>query len=62
MKSRVLAIISVGITIGFLLGMSVIALLRALVEGHSAQLEMSFTGLTGFMAAMLVTYVIKTVR
>ena len=62
MKTRVLTIISVGITIGFLLGMSVVALLLALVEGQSAQLEMSFTALTGFMTAVLVTYVIKTVR
>ena len=49
MKTRVLTIISVGITIGFLLGMSVIALLRALLDGDSAELEISFTALTGCM-------------
>ena len=61
-KSRILAIIVVGITIGFLLGMSVIALLRALIDGDSAELEISFTALTGLMTTLLVTYVIKTVR
>ena len=61
-KFRVLTIIAVGITIGFLLGMSVIALLRALLNGESAGLEMSFTALTGLMTASLVTYVMKTLR
>lgn len=62
MKSQVLTIISVGITIGFLFGMSVVVLLRALLDGNSAGLEISFTALTAFMAAMLVTYVAKTIR
>ena len=61
-KSRILTIIAVGVTIGFLLGMSVIALLRALLNGDSAELEISFTALTALMTALLVTYVIKTVR
>ena len=61
-KSRILTIIAVGVTIGFLLGMSVIALLRALLSGDSAELEISFTALTTLMTALLVTYVIKTVR
>ena len=51
-----------GITIGILLGMSVIALLRSLIDGDSAGLEISFTVLTGCMAAVLVTYVAKTFR
>ncbi len=62
MRTRVLTIISVGITIGFLLGMSVIALLRAVVGGDSAGLEISFTALTSLMAAMLVMYVVKSMR
>lgn len=57
-----LTIISVGITIGFLLGMSVISLLRAVVGGDSAGLEISFTALTSVMAAMLVMYVVRTMR
>ena len=62
MKTKVLTIISVGITIGFLLGMSVIGLLRALIDRDSAELEISFTALTGIMAAVLLTYVTKTIR
>ena len=62
MRSRILTIIAVGITIGFLLGMSVVALLQAILDGDSAELEISFTALTGLMTALLVTYVIKTVR
>ena len=42
--------------------MSVISLLRALVGGESAGLEISFTALTSVMAAMLVTYELRTVR
>ncbi len=60
LRSRILTIIAVGITIGFLLGMSVVALLRALLGGDSAELEISFTALTGLMTALLVTYVIRT--
>ena len=62
MRTKVLTIISVGITIGFLLGMSVIAMLRALLDGEQAGLEISFTVLTGSVAALLVTYVAKTIR
>lgn len=62
MNTRVVTIISVGITIGFLLGMSVIAMLQALLDGKSAGLEISFTALTGFMATALLTYVAKTFR
>lgn len=57
-----LTIISVGITIGFLLGMSVISLLRTVAGGDSAGLEISFTALTSVMAATLVMYVLRTVR
>ena len=62
MRTRILTVILVGITIGILLGMSVIALLRSLIDGDSAGLEISFTVLTGCMAAVLVTYVAKTFR
>lgn len=62
MRTRMLTIISVGITIGFLLGMSVISLLRTIAGGDSAGLEISFTALTSVMAAMLVMYVIRTMR
>ena len=59
LKPRIITVILVGITIGFLLGMSVVALLRALLSGDSAELEISFTALTGLMAALLVAYVIR---
>ena len=59
LKPRILTVILVGITIGFLLGMSVVALLRALLSGDSAELEISFTALPGLMAALLVAYVIR---
>ena len=62
MRTRVLTIISVGIIIGFLLGMSVIAMLRTLLNGDSAGLEIFFTVVTGAMAAILVSHVIKTIR
>ena len=62
MRTRVLTIISIGITIGFLLGMSVVGLLRTMLDGDVAELQISFTALTGLMAAALVTYVYRTVR
>ena len=62
MRTRVLTTIIVGITIGFLLGMSVVALLGALLDGKSAGLEISFTALTGVMATLLIAYVLKTMR
>jgi hypothetical protein len=52
----------VGITIGILLGMSLIAMLRAFIDGEPAGLEISFTIFTGLMAALLVAYVAKTFR
>ena len=62
MRARILTVILVGITIGILLGMSVIALLRSFIDGDAVGLEISFTVLTGLMAAVLVTYVAKTFR
>jgi len=62
MRTRVLTIISVGVTIGFLFGMSVVSMLRALLDGQSAPIEISFTIITGLMAAVLLTYVAKTIR
>ena len=62
MRTKVLTIISVGVTIGFLFGMSVVSMLRALLDGNSAPIEISFTIITGCMAAVLLTYVAKTIR
>lgn len=62
MRTRILSIISVGITIGFLLGMGVVALLRTLIDGESPQLEVAFTTMVLMMGAGLVHYVFKTTR
>ena len=62
MKTRVLTIISVGITIGFLLGMSVVALFQAVLDGEAAELEISFTALTGFAGGLLIIYIVRSIR
>ena len=61
MRTRILTIISVGITVGFLLGMGVSALLRAFLEGGDSGLEMTFTALVALMVGVLITYVVKSI-
>ena len=62
MRIRVLTIVSVGITIGLLLGMGLVPLLRALLNGNLPGLEIAFTTMTLIMAAALLAYVVKTTR
>ena len=62
MRNKILTIIAVGITLGFLLGMAVVALLRAMVDGTDTGLEIAFTLLVAFMGAMLISYVVRTTR
>ena len=62
MRKRILTIISVGITLGFLLGMAVVALLRAMIDGTDTGLEIAFTLLVAFMGAMLISYVVRTTQ
>ena len=62
MRIRILTIVSVGITIGLLLGMALISLLRALLDGNLPGLQIAFTTLTALMAAALLSYVVKTTR
>ena len=62
MRTRILTIISIGITIGFLLGMGVVALLRSAIEGETPELELAFTLIVVMMGGALVVYVFKTVR
>jgi hypothetical protein len=57
-----LAIVSVGITIGLLFGMAVVALLRAAQHEKDMGLEIAFTALTAFMAAALISYVVRSTR
>ncbi|MCH8226245.1 MAG: hypothetical protein IIC97_10295 [Chloroflexi bacterium] len=62
MRIKVLTIVYVGITIGFLLGMGVVSLLQAMMDGSGTGLEVTFTMFVGLMAASLVWYVVKTMR
>ena len=62
MRARILTIVSVGITIGLLLGMALVSLLRALLDGNLPGLEIAFTALAALMAAALLSYVVKTTR
>ncbi|MCH7842328.1 MAG: hypothetical protein IH963_08740 [Chloroflexi bacterium] len=62
MKTRVLSIISIGITIGFLLGLGVVALLRSVLDGESPELEVAFTSMVVMMGGGLIFYVVKTFR
>ncbi|MBQ10249.1 MAG: hypothetical protein CMJ45_01720 [Planctomyces sp.] len=61
LKTKILVIICVGISVGFLLGMGVSALLRAMIAGGDRGLEMTFTALVTFMAGILVTYGLKSI-
>ena len=62
MRNRILTIIAVGITLGFLLGMAVVALLKAMIDGTDTGLEIAFTLLVAFMGAMLISYVMRTIQ
>lgn len=59
LETRILVIITVGISVGFLLGMGVSALLRAMIAGGDRGLEMTFTALVVLMAGLLITYGLK---
>ena len=62
MRTRILSIISVGITIGFLLGMGVVGLLRTAMDGDTPELELAFTLMVIMMGGGLIYYVIRTTR
>ncbi len=62
MRTRILSIISVGITIGFLLGMGFVALMRSVMDGKTPGLEVAFTLMVIMMGGALVYYVVKTTR
>ena len=61
MRTQMLSIISIGITIGFLLGMGVVALLRSLLDGQTPGLEVAFMAMVVLMGGGLVYYVVKAV-
>ncbi len=62
MRIRIVSIISVGITIGFLLGMGVVAVMRSVIDGETPGLEVAFTLMVVMMVGGLVYYVVKSTR
>jgi hypothetical protein len=62
MRIQILSIISIGVTIGFMLGMGVVALLRSLLNGKTPELEVAFMAMVVVMGGGLFYYVFKTVR
>jgi len=62
MRIRILSIISVGITIGFLLGMGVVAVMRSVIDRETPGLEVAFTLMVVMMVGALVYYVVKSTR
>lgn len=62
MGTRVVTIIILGMTIGFLLALGLVALLRALIEGEDTNLSIAFTVFMVFLAGVLLAYVIKVTR
>ena len=61
LNTRIMVIICVGISVGFLLGMGVSSLLRAMIAGGDRGLEMTFTALVVLMAGILITYGLKSI-
>ena len=62
MRTQMLSIISIGITIGVMLGMGAIALLRSLLDGNIPGLEVAFMAMVVMMGGGLFYYVFKIVR
>ena len=60
-RTRFLVIICVGISVGFLLGMGVSSLLRAMIAGGESHLKTSVTALVVSMAGILITYGLKSI-
>ena len=47
---------------GFLLGMAVIGMLRALIDDKTPGLELAFASLVTVMGGWLIYYVVRTIR
>ena len=62
MRTKVITLVLVGLTIGFLLALGLVALLRAIVEGEDVALSVAFTVLMLCLAAVLVVYITKTTQ
>ena len=61
-RARIITIIIIGMTIGFLLALGVVASLRAVADGDDANLSIAFTVFVLFLAAVLIRYVVKASR
>ena len=59
-QTRIITVIVIEITIGFLLGMAVVTFLRALIAGDDPKLYIAFTLFVLIMAGGLILYVTKT--
>ena len=62
MRTWVLTIIFIGMTIGFLLALGIVALLRAGFGGEDLALSVAFTIFVVFLAVLLIGYVYKMIR
>ena len=62
MRNRIFAIIFVGMTIGFLLALGMVAILRSLIAGQDVGLSVAFTVFVLFLAGSLLWYVNSTTR
>ena len=62
MRTRLFTVIFVGMTIGFLLALGLVAVLRSVLEGKDVALSATFTVLVVLLAVVLIGYVIKVTR
>jgi Na+/melibiose symporter-like transporter len=62
MRNKIFAVIFVGMTIGFLLALGLVAILRSLIEGKDVGLSVAFTAFIVFLAGVLLYYVTNTTR
>ena len=62
MRTRLITIILIGITIGFLLGMGVITFARAIIDGDDPKLPIAFTVFMLLLGGGLIWYVVKSDR
>ena len=60
MRTRVITIILVGIIIGFLLAMGVVAFLRAIMNGDNPGLSVAFTAMVLLLAGVFIWYIVRT--
>ena len=62
MRTRVVTIIILGMTISFLLALGLVAILRALIEGEDSNGAITFTVFAVFLAKILLGDVTKVTR